>query len=68
MPDSPVAVLDRTPDTEQTTQLFLPPWQWPTRDPDEHRVIADARTALHRRDEPTLPILKAVLAGLRRLL
>ena len=64
--DSPTTVLDRDPvdATEQTTQLFLTPWQWPLVDPD---VLDEAHAALHCPDEPTLPILEAVLEGLRHL-
>ncbi len=66
--DSPVAVLDHAPDdaTERTTQLFLTPWQWPTRDPDE-TVLGEARRALRQRRTPSLPLLRRVLAGLRTL-
>ena len=64
--DSPTAVLDRPTDsTEQTTQLFLAPWQWPLTDPDD--VLDEARAALRHPTEPDLPILEAVLAGLYRL-
>lgn len=64
--ESPAAVLDRVPgdDGEQTTQLHLTPWQWPLVDPD---VLDEAHAVLHCPDEPTLPILEAVLAGLRSL-
>lgn len=71
MYDSPVAVFGQPLQTEaeQTTQLCLPDtWRWPDRDPDPlpDDVIAEAPTALHRCDEPTLPILKSVLNGLSK--
>ncbi len=73
MHDSPVAVSTPPPETEaeRTARLRLPDtWQWPDRDPDPppENVIAEAHTALHRCEEPTLPILHAVLDGLRRQL
>lgn len=71
MNDAPTAVLDRVPplsETEQTAQLSMNPWQWPTVDPDEReRVITEARAAMRYQEGPTLPVLRAVLEGLRRL-
>jgi hypothetical protein len=71
MNDAPTAVLDRVPplsETEQTTQLSLDPWQWPVVDPDDReRVIAEARAVMRYQEGPTLPVLRAVLEGLRRL-
>lgn len=71
MNDAPTAVLDRVPplsETEQTTQLSLDPWQWPVVDLDDReRVIAEARAVMRYQEDPTLPVLRAVLEGLRRL-
>lgn len=71
MNDVPTAVLDRVPplsETEQTTQLSLDPWQWPVVDLDDReRVIAEARAVMRYQEGPTLPVLRAVLEGLRRL-
>jgi hypothetical protein len=71
MNDAPTAVLDRVPplsETEQTTQLSLDPWQWPVVDLDDReRVIAEARAVMRYQEGPTLPVLRAVLEGLRRL-
>lgn len=61
MMPAPATVLDVVKDVEQTTQFGVPrAWQWPTVDLDaQPRVIAEARLAL--------PVLRAVLEGLRRL-
>lgn len=71
MNDAPTAVLDRVPplsETEQTTQLSLDPWQWPVVDLDDReRVIVEARAVMRYQEGPTLPVLRAVLEGLRRL-
>jgi len=71
MNDAPTAVLDRVPplsETERTTQLSLDPWQWPVVDLDDReRVIAEARAVMRYQEGPTLPVLRAVLEGLRRL-
>lgn len=71
MNDAPTAVLDRVPplsEAEQTTQLSLDPWQWPVVDLDDReRVIAEARAVMRYQEGPTLPVLRAVLEGLRRL-
>lgn len=71
MHDSPVAVSTPPPETEteQTMQLCLPDaWHQPDRDPDPppKDMITEAHAALHQYDEPTPPILRAVLNGLRR--
>lgn len=43
-------------------------WRWPDADPDNRaEVTADTRAALRSCDRPTLPVLEAVLAGLRNL-
>lgn len=71
MNDAPTAVLDRVPplsEAEQTAQLSLDPWRWPVVDLDDReRVIAEARAAMRYQEGPTLPVLRAVLEGLRRL-
>ncbi|AFM10510.1 hypothetical protein PIS_123 [Saccharomonospora phage PIS 136] len=71
MNDAPTAVLDRVPplsETEQTMQMSPGFWQWPTVDPDDReRVIAEARAVMRYQEGPTLPVLRAVLEGLRRL-
>lgn len=71
MNDAPTAVLDRVPplsEAEQTTQLSLDPWRWPVVDLDDReRVIAEARAVMRYQEGPTLPVLRAVLEGLRRL-
>ncbi len=57
-------------DEEETTQLWLPPWQWPLADPDEEKfgdALAEARHVLRDPTEPDLPILEAVLDELYRL-
>lgn len=71
MNDAPTAVLDRVPplsEAEQATQLSLDPWRWPVVDLDDReRVIAEARAVMRYQEGPTLPVLRAVLEGLRRL-
>ncbi len=67
--DSPI-IVSPPADLEQTTQLYLDPWQWPAVDPDDRRntaTIAETGSVAHEFAEPTLPILEAVLDGLRRL-
>lgn len=61
---------DRVPvdDCEQTMILGLPRRHWPDRDPDDRAVIEEARAALTLHDQPTLPILEAVLEGLQQLI
>ena len=66
--DSSTVVLDRIlgDDIEPTAQHHRTPWHWPLTDPD-NALLDEAHAALRCTDEPTLPILEAVLEGLRHL-
>ena len=80
MYDSPIAVYTPpdAPDVERTAPLrplddpiertavlgIAGQWRWPDADPDNR---AEARAPLRSCDRPTLPVLEAVLAGLRNL-